>query len=106
MVLHTSEAVATNDNLLAKFWIRRVAPASGTAQVQFNFELASGSFEKSVQFPVSLANGQWQLESVKFKSKAAYASGAAEVSFWAGYGVQTVEIGGLEVLNYRGTTPP
>ncbi|MHC1767587.1 MAG: nitrous oxide reductase family maturation protein NosD [Verrucomicrobiia bacterium] len=106
VVLRTSQAVAANDNLLARFWIRRVAPASGTAQVQFNFELASGSFEKSVQFPVSLNNDQWQLKSVKFKSKAAYAAGAAEVSFWAGYGVQTVEIGGLEVLNYRGTTPP
>jgi hypothetical protein len=106
VVLHTSAAVAANDNLQARFWIRRVAPASGSAQVQFNFELASGTFDKSVQFPITLTDGQWQLKSVKFKSRAAYAAGAAEASFWAGYGVQTVEIGGLEVLNYRGTTPP
>ena len=106
VTLHTSEAVAANDNLLARFWIRRVAPASGSARVQFNFELASGSFDKSVQFPVTLNDDQWQLKSVKFKSRAAYSAGAAEVSFWAGYGVQTVEIGGLEVLNYQGTPPP
>jgi hypothetical protein len=47
-----------------------------------------------------------QLKTVKFKSRAAYAAGAAELSFWAGYGVQTVQVGGLEVLNYQGVTPP
>jgi|GEM_PF-1984962 len=104
--LRTAVAVAANDNLVARFWIRKVAPAAANAQVMFNFELASGSFEKSVQLSVTLTDNNWQLKTVKFKSKAAYAAGAAEVSLWAGYGVQTVQVGGLEVLNYKGVTPP
>ena len=104
--LKTAAAVAANDNLLARFWIRKVAPAAGNAQVMFNFELASGSFEKSVQLAVTLTDNNWQLRTVKFKSRAAYAAGAAEVSVWGGYGVQTVQVGGLEVLNYKGVTPP
>ena len=79
---------------------------AGNAQVTFNFELASGTFEKSVQLSVILSDSNWQLKTVKFKSKAAYAAGAAQISFWAGYGVQTVQVGGLDVLNYKGATPP
>jgi hypothetical protein len=106
IVVKTGAAVAANDNLLARFWIRRIAPTAGNAQVMFNFELASGTFEKSVQLPVTLSDDSWQLKTVKFKAKAAYAAGAAEASFWTGYGVQTVQIGGLEVLNYQALTPP
>ncbi|MEN9674441.1 MAG: hypothetical protein RIS76_337, partial [Verrucomicrobiota bacterium] len=104
--LKTAAAVAANDNLLARFWIRKVAPVSGRAQVMFNFEQAGGAFEKSVQLAVTLTDANLQLKTVKFKSRAAYAAGAAELSFWAGYGVQTVQVGGLEVLNYQGVTPP
>jgi len=102
----TSSAVAANDNLLARFWVRKVAPAAGNAQVMFNFELASGTFEKSAQLLVTLSDTTWQMKTIKFKAKAGYLAGAAEVSFWTGYGTQTVEIGGLEVLNYKGITPP
>ncbi len=106
MTLKTTAAVATNDNLVAHFWIRRLAPEPGTAQVTFNFELASGNFEKSIQSKITLTDGAWHEETVKFKPKASYAAGAAEVSFWAGYGIQTVQIGALEILNYNGVTPP
>ncbi len=106
IVLKTSVAVAQNDNLLARFWVRKVDPTNANAQVMFNFELASGSFEKSVQLSVTLSDTAWQLKTIKFKAKAAYAAGAAEASFWTGYGLQTVEIGGLEVLNYKTVTPP
>ena len=104
--LVTSDAVAAGDNLLARFWIRRTAPEPGTARVQFNFEKASGDFAKSVQTVVTLNDDQWRLQTIKFKSAAAFPAGAAEISLWAGYGVQTVEVGGVEVLNYRGVTPP
>jgi len=55
---------------------------------------------------VTLSDTTWQMKTIKFKAKAGYLAGAAEVSFWTGYGTQTVEIGGLEVLNYKGITPP
>ncbi len=104
--LTTTAAVTSGDNLVARFWIRRTLPASGAAKTQFNFEKASGNFDKSVQTPLTLTDGNWHQQTVKFKSAGTYAVGAAEVSFWLGYGVQTIQIGGLELLDYRGVTPP
>jgi hypothetical protein len=106
LTLRTTTAVSSNDNLRARFWVRRIAPSNANASLQFNFELASGSFEKSVQYPITLTNGEWQEHVVRFRSRNSYAANAAQVSFWAGYGSQTVELGGLEVLNYKEVTPP
>ena len=82
------------------------ALSSAAAKTQFNFEKASGNFDKSVQTPLTLSDGNWHQQTVKFKSAGTYAVGAAEVSFWLGYGVQTIQIGGLELLDYHGVTPP
>ncbi|MBL9139746.1 MAG: hypothetical protein JNK85_28005, partial [Verrucomicrobiales bacterium] len=102
----TIAAVAAQDNLLARFWVRKVAPAGGSAQTMFNFEMAGGTFDKSTQLLVTLADTNWQQKTVRFKALAAYGAGAAQVSFWTGYAQGTIEIAGLEVLNYQGNTPP
>lgn len=106
VVLRTTAAVEANHHLVARFWIRRIAPESGPARVQFNFEKASGNFDKSVEFPVTLTDSEWHLQEVKFRSRGTYAAGEAEVSIWAGYGVQIVEVGAIELLNYQRVTPP
>lgn len=110
IVLNSASAIELAGGSLTlpsnRFWVRRTAPTTAAAKVQFNFEKASGAFDKSVQFPITLNDGAWHLETVKFKSIAAYTAGAALVSVWVGYGVQTVEIGALEVLNYQSATPP
>jgi hypothetical protein len=98
--------VAANDHLMALFWIRRVAPARGAAAVQFNFEKVGGNFDKSLQFPVTLSDSNCHLVAVKFNSIAGYPAGAAEISLWAGYGLQTVEIGGMTMQDYGTSTPP
>ena len=91
-------AVATGDVLMVSFWLRSASPGEAAVDVGFraggtargpaplNMPAVAGSVWKKVQFPFALTRG--------------YDKGEAEVFFTLGLRQQTLDIGGIELLNY------
>ncbi len=103
----TTAAVKKGDMLLGIFYARVVEPlpADDEARTEFVFELNADPHTKSASFPVILTKG-WQKIYVPFQAKLDHEAGRAQVIFRAGYDPQTIEIAGVEVLNYGAQMQP
>jgi GH35 family endo-1,4-beta-xylanase len=92
--------VKKGDVLLAHFWLRCDDSTTGQGCTTFVFESSAGEFNKTAQFRIS-AGKKWKEVFVPFESRRDFAVGRARVAFWTGYDPQTIDIGGVEVLNYE-----
>lgn len=101
----TTAPVAKGDVLLARFSIRCIESMTGEASVGFVFELGKDPWTKSVEFSVS-AGRTWTEVNVPFTSVGTYGPGEAGINFPVGFAVQTVEIGGISVVNYAAKVKP
>ena len=97
----STAAVEKGDVLLASFFIRCVEPASGAAEghAAFVFETAGPPYDKSAEF-LATADKTWRQVFVPFTARQAYAAGKANINFQLGFAAQTLEIGGITVVNY------
>jgi endo-1,4-beta-xylanase len=104
-IRHTlSVAVRRNDWLVAVFWIRAVDGLE--PMVRLNMERAAPDYRKSVA-AATFATAEWRRLQVPFRVVEDYQPGGAAIDFWVGYDPQTVEIGGVSVLNFGpGESPP
>ena len=93
-------AVTRGDVLLAHFWIRCQDSMTGEGYTTFCFELNHPEFNKAAQFKIS-AGKDWKEVFVPFVALRNYPVGIARVAFWAGYDRQTIDLGGVEVINYE-----
>lgn len=100
--IKTNAAILKDDVLLAVFWVRGIESSDETGEVrtEFIFEQDSDPWTKSVTHPL-VAVGDWKQYFLPFKSEADYSAGDAAVKFRLGYSPQTIQIGGLQVLNYE-----
>lgn len=96
-----AQPVKKGDALLAIFDARAAEPLPtiGSAQSSFVFELTSAPHTKSADYPFKVGT-TWQRYYVPFFAQGDQAPGAAQVMFRLGYDPQTIEIGGLQVLNF------
>ena len=92
--------VNRGDVLLAHFWIRCDDSMTGEGYTTFCYELNHPEFNKAAQFKIS-ASKDWKEVFVPFVAQRNYADGVARIAFWAGYDRQTVDLGGIEVINYE-----
>jgi O-glycosyl hydrolase len=78
---------------------------SAPAQVEFLFERATDPWTKSVTRGVSAApdSATWKRVFIPFTSTESYKPGEVMASLRLAFGPQTVEVGGLTVMNYAGT---
>ena len=99
----TAAAVSRGDVLLGIFYARALATSSetGEARVGFVFERAGDPYTKSASFPVRFASRDWQRFTIPFTAAESYAAGGAQCNLKVGYDPQTVELGGISVLNYK-----
>jgi O-glycosyl hydrolase len=97
--------IEKGDALFATFWVRGVAAGGNApAQIEFMFEKATDPWTKSVTRGVVAARGNvWKRAIVPFTAAENYAPQEAMASLRLAFGPQTVEIGGLEVVNYGKT---
>jgi endo-1,4-beta-xylanase len=97
----TTQPVKKGDALVAIFDARAAEPlpATGIAQSAFVFELASEPYTKSADFPFKIGPS-WQRYYISFFALSDLEAGSAQVMFRLGYDPQTIEIGGLQVLNF------
>jgi len=97
--------VRKGDVLMATFAIRGQAVSGKPAQIEFMFERASSPWTKSVTQSATTYDSpsQWRTIQVPFVSIEDYAPGQAMASFRLAFGPQTIELGGVRIVNYRNT---
>jgi hypothetical protein len=93
--------VEKDDVLLATFHVRvEKELEGGGGQTSFVFERSGAPYTKSVSYAVPLTR-EWRKVNVRFSAAEAYAPGGAQLIFRLGYAPETIQIGGLEVRNFK-----
>jgi GH35 family endo-1,4-beta-xylanase len=99
LIARSAAAVEKGDVLLGTFWLRCAESMTGEAATTFVFEVGRDPYTKSADFLIS-AGTAWKLVHVPFLARQSFGVGEASINFQLGYGPQTVEIGGISVVNY------
>jgi len=102
----TSASVRKGDRLLAVFEARAIEPQAkdGAGETEFVFEKAGEPFTKSASHHVQFG-ARWQRFYIPFEAKQDHDAGDAAVLFRAGYDPQTIEIAGVQVLDFGSEFP-
>ncbi|HWB59287.1 MAG TPA: endo-1,4-beta-xylanase, partial [Chthoniobacteraceae bacterium] len=103
----TAVAIHEGDVLFARYYLRCVETKSetGTGATEMVIEQGAPDYRKLVTFPAS-AGAEWKEFCMPFVATkeniggTEIAAGAANVLFRLGYGAQTIEIGGVEILDF------
>jgi endo-1,4-beta-xylanase len=103
-VLATTDGdIEAGDTLLMNLWVRgsgnsETGEATGTAYLQRR----GGDFAKFISLSLS-AGGEWKQYVVPVQVNATLPSGQHEFAFHLGSSPQIIEVGGLQILNYKRT---
>ena len=90
--------VQAGSTLLARFWVRCVETTTGQGVVGFTCELNHGADEKLAEKRLSF-DGEWIECFVPFKVRQRIAAGEGRICLNVGYDHQTIELGGLSVMD-------
>lgn len=93
----TAAPVRAGDLLAARFYVRRPLFSPAKARVDFVFEQVGGEYRKSIVLPAE-AGLRWRRIDVPFRSAGDYPAGGAQIAFRLGFGAQTVELAGFELV--------
>lgn len=101
-------AMATGDVLMLSFWMRSATPGGATLDAGFRATGGTGGrggfrFGPAPLNAPAVAGSEWKKIQFPFALTRAIDKGQGEVSFTLGMRPQTVEIGGIELVDY-GTT--
>jgi GH35 family endo-1,4-beta-xylanase len=93
--------VKRGDVLWARFFLRCTASRqeSGEGRLTLVFETADERHDKSIDLSVG-AGKDWEEFAFPFVCRHDLAAGGAQIALRAGFRPQTIEIGGVEILNY------
>ncbi len=100
LTVPTAAAVKQGDRLLALISLRGKRASGGPAQAEVMFEKSTDPWTKSLTQAVFAPPSGWSQTVMAFESASDYGVGEAMLSVRLAFGKQTVEIGGLRVLNY------
>jgi len=100
--ISTIKAIMEAEVLLAVFYARGVQSQQESGEVfsEFVFERDSDPWTKSSTHPVSVIN-EWKMYMIPFTCVEDYSAGGAAVKFRCGYEPQILQIGGLQLYNYK-----
>lgn len=98
LTVMTNLAVKKGDRMVAQVYLKAVG---STAHAQLLFEKATSPWTKSTTMGLSAEPSEgWKPFLVAFESAEDYAPGAAMLSLRLAFGKQTLEFGGLRVVDY------
>ncbi len=100
IVAPVTKPVKRGDVLLAHFWLRCTNSMTGEGYTSFEFELNHGEYDKAVDFRIS-AEQQWKEVFVPFEADRDFPLGEARICFRTGFDQQTIQLGGIELLNFH-----
>jgi endo-1,4-beta-xylanase len=95
--------IRRDDSLLVRFTARSAEATEATTGMVF--ERASEPFTKSIELDVSVGK-EWKPFAFAFRAAEHYEPGQGQLNFRLGYGPQTIDLGGIELLNFGGQIPP
>ncbi len=97
-------AIEKGDVCLLSFWIRgpHSEDESGDAVARASVQRSRPPHEKIAQVPTT-ANATWRHVVKPFKAKQTLPDGQVGVTFHLGFYPQTVELGGVKLINYGGS---
>jgi GH35 family endo-1,4-beta-xylanase len=93
------EPAKSGDVLLARFWMRCTESMTGEGFVGFVYEISHPEFDKAVEVRLA-ASGKWKEYFVPFRAARDFPAGETRVCLRVGYDRQTIEIGGLQIVDY------
>lgn len=104
LIIKIPASIDRDDVMLAVFYARGTESSleSGEVRSEFVVERDSDPWTKSVEYPVAVVN-PWKHYFVPFACAEDYEADSAAVKFRCGYPPQILQIGGLQILNYRKT---
>lgn len=95
------QGVKKGDVALVRFHARTLASAdeTGAGQVRVVVQKTEPNYDKSLQITLTVGR-DWQEYLLPFTFAGDYAAGDVELAFGFGFKRETIQIGGVEVLNY------
>ncbi len=103
MALNTSQAIAAGDRLLLVFWARTISAPNQIGMGCFTFE-NNKTYTKELAFEQRVGPG-WKQYLVPIQAKASHPPGGAKFALQLGVAAQTMQIGGLALINYQQSRP-
>ncbi len=94
-ILKTTLTVNAGDVLLLVVWMRSASPDGKVTVVMENSTTYAPEF--TLEYPLQT---EWQQYMIPFKASSSFAAGNLDVAFQLNWLSQTVQIGGLAMLNY------
>jgi GH35 family endo-1,4-beta-xylanase len=91
--------IKSGDVLIGHFWMRCTESMTGDGAVGFVVEQNREPFGKAADQRVT-AGGKWTECFVPFRARRDFAADETQICLRLGYDRQTIEIGGIEVLNF------
>lgn len=104
LVTRSIASVKRGDILWARFFLRCTASRqeSGEGRLTIVFETGDDKHDKSIDLTVG-ARQEWKEFAFPFICRHDLPAGGAQIALRVGFRQQTVEIGGIEILNYGNT---
>jgi GH35 family endo-1,4-beta-xylanase len=104
LVTRSAAPVKRGDVLWARFFLRCTASRqeSGEGRLTLVFETADEDHDKSIDLTVGAA-GDWKEFTFPFTCRHDLPAGGAQIALRVGFRPQSVEIGGIEIINYGNT---
>lgn len=104
LAARSASPVKRGDTLWARFFLRCTASRqeSGEGRLTLVFETVDEDHAKSIDLTVG-ARGDWKEFVFPFVCRHDLPAGGAQIALRAGFRPQTIEVGGVEILNYGGS---
>ncbi len=99
VAIPNDQSMAVGDRALMVVWVRGIDAERGRGLVNANFEKNSAPWTKSL-FQGMIPSSEWQQWIIPFEASIAHGSNEAQAVFHLGIMAQTIEFGGLAVINY------
>ncbi|MDF2439175.1 MAG: hypothetical protein JWN98_159 [Abditibacteriota bacterium] len=108
LTIRNAAPIEKGDVMLASFWARGAsAVGNRPGQLEFMFEKATDPWTKSAtQGVITPGGNRWKRVLIPITAAEAYVPGEAMASLRFAFGAQTVEVGGLSLVNYGKTKTP
>jgi GH35 family endo-1,4-beta-xylanase len=91
--------VKANDVLIGHFWMRCVESMTGDGAVGFVIEQNHEPFDKAVERRINVGS-KWTECFIPFRAQRDLPADQTQICFRLGFDRQTIELGGIEVLNF------
>ena len=102
--LTTTQPVSKGDRLLLVFWARTIKAPNNTGMGNFEFMQNGTPWNKYATMPQRVGTS-WKMYMLPFQSAADLPAGSAKFSVEMGVNVQTLQVAGVNIINYKQEYP-